>query len=1044
MTMIIARYPPGTRVRYQDMEGVIEEVLQGPTVHYRVAFPHKKQVVPEPALSPAIMDPVERLLAGEFEEDCRYFDLRTRAAFIRAAYTFEDLASLTNARVELMPHQVFVAHRVVQQPRPRFLLADEVGLGKTIEAGMILKELRARGLVERVLIVVPANLVVQWRTELHSKFNEDFIVYDGITLRYLERERPGENPWALSPRIITSVQFARLEERREQIAQVEWDLVIVDEAHHLRRYLEGYDDRGRAKVRHTQTYLLGEAASGKAGSVLFLTATPLQLRSFELYSLLELVDPSLFEGFQDFERFRSVTLPLINEAHGLLSSPWSAESYRRLYFVWEQLQKESGNLPPLPPLASLDNETSERCRSGLREVHRLARAMIRNRRREIGGFPPRVAHVIPVELTPQEKMLYDEVSAYIRRGYRAAKQAQDVIGTFLMVTYQKILASSTRALQAALERRRSRLVGEILDAELAELVAERKRGKKLVTQMLTGDGEGGAWEAEELSLVATSYEKQSEGELIQEEVQTLDNLIDRIRGIPQDSKALTLMGAIRRIFETDPDEKVLIFTQFLETQRYLKELLQQAGYTVEVFAGNMPAEEKNAAVERFKDHAQIMISTEAGGEGRNFQFCHIMFNYDLPWNPMRIEQRIGRLDRIGQRRAVHIYNLAAVGTIEERVLAVLHGRIRLFEETIGGLDPILGDFEQDLERLIMQERPNFAKEFENFGIDWEKRVADARAMEERLRDFVMDFRSFRRDEADRLLGRDRPISHTDLRNLVRDFLALYPTGKFEEHHDGTVAIEVPPAFVEQLGGKVRDTYVGTFDPKVALAKESLDFLAIGHPLVDAVLELCGAARFGGLTCIRVVESEPDRGFWGVQCHFLVEFVGVRPYPRFMPVIVGLDGSVDKCRIQRLWKAPTILANPPSLPEGWREKASAALRRAEYLLIEQIDEEAEELQRRNDEDCANLTERTEKLYRFRLQRARERLEEDRAILERLTQSRDPDDQRVVPIWQKRVQGSLSRIRDLEHQREQELQALEDRRRLNYSFERINCAIVYVAG
>ncbi len=943
-------WPVGARVRFEDMEGVILEILAGPVAHYRVAFPHRTSVLPERSLSDAAKSPGEKLLAEEFE-DVEYFDLRTRAVHIKTAYTFEDLVSLSNARVELKPHQVFVAHRVVQHPKPRFLLADEVGLGKTIEAGMILKELRARGLVERVLALVPANLVNQWQRELRSKFNEDFVPYDSMTLRYLEREHPDENPWALNQRIITSLQLARREPTREQLAEVKWDAVIIDEAHHLRRYLEGVDERGRLRIRNTQTYLVGEIASGNADSLLFLTATPLQLTSYELFSLLALLDPSLFPSFSDFEQFRLFALRRINEAHSILQAHPSPDEYHHLRVIWEELRKLLSDVPEIPPLSQMDETARLNCQNILRDLHQISKVMIRNRRREIGGFPPRTAHVIPVDLTPEEMALYEAVTDYVGRGYRAAKHAQDVIAGFLMVTFQKILTSSTRALLAALERRRAKLRGDDFDAELAQILAGDRIAGEGLAEVLVTDGEGGEWESQEFSQILTRAEVSAQREIVGAELRTLDGLIASIKSLNQDSKAIQLVKAIRRILESDPQEKVLIFSQFLETQRYLKWILEQEGFTVQTFSGNMSAREKDEAVERFRENSQILISTEAGGEGRNFQFCHIMFNYDLPWNPMRIEQRIGRVDRIGQRRSVQIYNFAATGTIEERILQVLQQRIRLFEETIGSLDPILGEFERDLERLIMETRADLSREFENFGVNWEKKVAEARAMEERLADFVMDFRSYRRDEADRLLARRPPVNHEDVRDLVRDFLALYPpgSGKYEERTDGTVAIELPRAFIEQITGKARDTYHGTFEPQLALSKESLDFFAIGHELIDNIIELCQSERFGGTAALRHVESPEDLGFWGVQCNFLVEYSGVRTYPRFVPIVIGFDGSMDEKRAQRLWTASASSARLAHLPTGWHVKAEDALRQAELALIEKIAVEIQQLEQRNDHD-----------------------------------------------------------------------------------------------
>lgn len=649
--------------------------------------------------------------------------------------------------------------------------------------------------------------------------------------------------------------------------------------------------------------------------------------------------------------------------------------------------------------------------------------------------------MIPVHLTPEEQSLYEQVTDYVRRGYRSAVDRRDVITGFLMVIFQKLLTSSTRALLAALERRRAKLVGERAEAELEETLREGNQ-EELVLAGVSAREDGDDEDADELSQLLSVTTALSGKQVVHAEIGVLDDLIARIRRLPGDSKAAQLRDAVARILEV-PGEKVLIFTQFLETQRYLREIMQSAGHTVEVFSGTMSVGEKDAAVERFRSGAQVLISTEAGGEGRNFQFCHIMFNYDLPWNPMRVEQRIGRLDRIGQQKAVHIYNFAAVGTIEERILDVLQHRIRLFEETIGGLDPILGEFERDLQRLIMESRPNFSQAFIDFGVNWERRVAEARRMEDQLKDFVMDLRSFRRDEADRLLARQRPVSHTDLRDFVRDFLTMYPVGKFEEREDGSIVIDVPQAFIQDVGGKIRDRYVGTFDPTVALQRESLDFFAIGHPLVDAILEICQASRFGGLTAIRVVECATDAGFWGVQCNFVVDFSGVRKYPRFIPIVVGFDGSFSEEKTRRVWAARIMADHNVALPDTWRDGVTRALRQSEELLIERVNRELPELEMKNRGDYEPLRVRTEKQYEFRIVRARERLAEYRTALERFRRSRDPGERRVIGIWEGRVRDETTTIERLQAERDTDLRALEDRRRVEYSFDLANAAIVYVS-
>ncbi|MGH9428555.1 MAG: DEAD/DEAH box helicase, partial [Terriglobia bacterium] len=286
---------------------------------------------------------------------------------------------------------------------------------------------------------------------------------------------------------------------------------------------------------------------------------------------------------------------------------------------------------------------------------------------------------------------------------------------------------------------------------------------------------------------------------------------------------------------SQPDEKVLIFTQFIETQHFLASALDSQGYRTVMFNGQMKLDEKEDAVDKFRRDAQILISTEAGGEGRNFQFCHIMVNYDLPWNPMKVEQRIGRLDRIGQRKPVIIYNLVCAETVEERVLHVLEHRIGLFEESVGSLDPILGEVEKDIERIVMEHGERVGKVFEEFERDIEKRVREAKERERTLADFVLDRASLRRDLADELLGRTPLARYTDLQNFVREALAYYG-GSLNEHPEGGHVISLSPKLSAQLGVK-KGVVRGCFDWRQAQELEHLDFFAFGHELIDRIVDL---------------------------------------------------------------------------------------------------------------------------------------------------------------------------------------------------------------
>src|SRR5260221_8551180 len=256
------------------------------------------------------------------------------------------------------------------------------------------------------------------------------------------------------------------------------------------------------------------------------------------------------------------------------------------------------------------------------------------------------------------------------------------------------------------------------------------------------------------------------------EIKELEGPVERL-GLVRDSKASTLPLALDGIFDGDPEEKAVIFTQFIETQEFLAATLRQNGYTVSTFNGRMGIDEKEESIRSFKASDQILISTEAGGEGRNFQFGHLMVNYDLPWNPMRVEQRIGRLDGIGQKKPVRIYNLFCEYTVEERVLEVLERRIGLFLESVGSLDPILGEVERDIERLVLSGAASFAEEFQQYEARLERRVREARERERTLADFVLDRASLRHDLATELLAQSPLARWPDLEQFATRCLPYF-------------------------------------------------------------------------------------------------------------------------------------------------------------------------------------------------------------------------------------------------------------------------------
>ncbi len=447
-------------------DGVVLSVEDGLLV--QAAFPSGTVWIHPEEIEKLPEGPAERLAAGELGQ-LEPYGLRLQSLYLSHAYRYDPLTGLSSARIEPQLHQVFVAHRVTQKLQPRMILADEVGLGKTIEAGLIIKELRARRLVDRVLIVVPASLQLQWQSELKSKFNEDFEVLDGAALQYLGRGKA--NPWMARQNVICSLPFACSPRRAEQIIEAEWDLVVFDEAHRVRRSLQG-----ASKTKTTQAYRLADELKEQVNGLLLLTATPMQVHPFELYSLIELVEPGLFPTFSAYDTRRGF-LPRLNALMRDLKG-WNAlsDSERALAVrAHAELLDELG-IPAESALRTImDDRERERLMDVLVDKHPLAGALVRNRKAEVGGFTAREARRVPVGLEDDELTLYQDVTTYLREGYNQARAERNTALGFVMVTYQKMLASSSYAIRQSFRRRIAKLKGQLKNAaEAAKPVSESR------------------------------------------------------------------------------------------------------------------------------------------------------------------------------------------------------------------------------------------------------------------------------------------------------------------------------------------------------------------------------------------------------------------------------------------------------------------------------------------------------------------------------------------------------------------------------------------
>lgn len=744
--------------------------------------------------------PLDWLKCG-VKDDFRRFKLKSLASYLYLAHTFDKMQSLSNSRTQILAHQIESTYRVISSITPRFLIADEVGLGKTIEAGLIIKEFMIRFHYNRVLVVVPASLQLQWQQEMREKFNEDFTVLDNRLFQKRKHQLPSKT--------IVSLDFAKQERVKKVLLQSPWDTVIFDEAHRLRR-----DSRVVTKAYH-----LADEISGKAKVFLLLSATPFSGKLEELFYLIRLLNPNLLGTYHNF------TMD---------------------YVVGKK-------------------ET-------LRE--KLEPVVIRRRKVDVGGFTRRLAKTISFEFTPEERCLYDRTTEYIRTEYNKALASKNGFHAFILIVYQKMLDSSSVTLLHTVSKRISFLRECLGNKEM--LRREITRKKEL--QMLLEEAKEDEVLAEEL---VSQHLLEAEDDL-RSECLALEEIHKYALGIKLNKKAEKLLMIVREILEKNPKEKIIIFTQFYRTLEYLKEVL--SAYSMSLFHGGLGKEEKDRMVDDFRSKNTFFISTEAGGEGRNLQFARYLINYDLPWSPLKIEQRIGRIHRFGQKHDVRILNFTTKDTIGDKVLQILGTKIGVFDDSFGGSDTLLGYVEEevDFDKTIMEFHidPNAAE------VELDKRVGIAKEnfhyLEELTAHKVVDFNL---DAFYQSTQKERSISNTLIEAMAREFCSLPDsTCKWEQGKEGSVHYSFEPKF---------RSVEGYFDSLLALKHPQKDFFAFGHPLIDQLSQEAQSPSFLGFTSHIVIEGLSAGGAnEGILFNFVVDIRSSRLYQTMVPVFVDKESAIS--------------------------------------------------------------------------------------------------------------------------------------------------------
>jgi hypothetical protein len=515
------------------------------------------------------------------------------------------------------------------------------------------------------------------------------------------------------------------------------------------------------------------------------------------------------------------------------------------------------------------------------------------------------------------------------------------------------------------------------------------------------------------------------------EVADLTRLLELLDEIEVDSKAEALLTNLAIIFEHERQAKVLIFTEFRETQKYLAERITASGWDVNLFHGQQDPLVKDRSVERFRDNQgpQVLISTEAGGEGRNFQFCHLLVNYDLPWNPMRVEQRIGRVDRIGQDHIVQIFNFWVKGTIEERILNVLEHRINVFEDTIGGLDPILGETEKDLRnvlRLAEAERDLALNRLED---RLEEQVRNAREAQEKLRDFIMDTKSFSREIAERIAGRRSPITAEDQERFVKALLADVRThigqpsqGEWLLTFHDPFTSDYPELFLD--GRKRR----AVFRPEERKDTQLVEYFTFGHPVVEAIVDRVLSVQYPGANgTLRITSDDDLQPTLGWLFVYVITVPGVRPVSQMLPVFVADDKTVGvevgealirrACRLSRLGES----AIPPDeIPFDTLDEAQSLAERFVVVAAEAVERDAQrDARSRAERERAKL----EAYFEYRQRSASDRLAATTATLQRLEESTEDSERRIIPVWQANVARDEQLVQELADERARQLIAID---------------------
>ena len=718
----------------------------------------------------------------------QWFDLHTQATKLKLAHEQGQLLSISNSLVRLEPYQLDAVNWVMQKLRQRALIGDDVGLGKTIEAGLILKELAARNRADRVLFVVPAHLQKKWIRDMDRFFDVDLTVADRAWVDG-ERRRLGEeaNIWNQDQQqLVTSMAFLRQDEFRPALRDAFWDVVVIDEAHKAAK-------RGESP---SKTANMVDTVTGTSDSLLLLSATPHDGKGEAFRSLVEYIDPFL---------------------------------------------------------VAEDRELSQET---------VDRVMIRRGKTDIYDedgervFPDREVNSVSVSMTHDERQFYRAVTDYVQNVYNRSEKLNEPAVGFAMALMQKRLVSSVGAIHATLRRRLDDLLNEEADTDgLSEEARAYLDGEDL------DEDDKQHAEDEIAGLTVTSTDEQ-----LQEEIDTLRDLVSLAEDLPVDSKAQKVRRFISQLLEEQPDEKLLLFTEYRDTLDYLLEYVQDEPWTDEILVihGDVDKDERTRIEDEFnRGQSRLLFATDAASEGIDLQHsCHTMANYELPWNPNRLEQRIGRIHRYGQEEEVKLWNFLFDDTRESEIFEMLQNKVEEIRSQLGNTADVLGILDDiDVDSLIMESIENdepasatreeleeMIEERQRTLEEWyERSLVDTSTFDAESRRQIQEVV----DESEDVYG-----SEGDIREFFEQAIEAFG-GEFEKRGTNLYQAELP----EDIRPPNTDATFGpfTFDREFAMEHEDITFVA---PDTDVLQRLMA----------RVLED--DRGEVGLKLLPFVDTPGI--------------------------------------------------------------------------------------------------------------------------------------------------------------------------